>query len=329
MNNENKKPQAEEIDIVVLLNKIKDFFLSVVLLLFREIKNLISGWRALSAIIIAGAILGAIAENIFQEKSSKEASVLLRINFDAGNYVYDAINLINQKIESEDEEFFLNDIRLGEEETLYEIEIEPVVDLKDILKEEINASEIRALFENLEFDDNVAMTQGFRSDYEYHILDLEISSLATTNSVNKIIEYFNTNPLFVGLKESKLKSITSTIANNEFTIKQIDKLLEYYSSNTRLEKSSSQLYIDNKTYLPNELIKIKIDLEEQNEELKGERILSEETVMIVNDTNLFIENQGISDNKIIYYPALLVLLFITGSILIRTYSYLDELEGKM
>ena len=75
--------------------------------------------------------------------------------------------------------------------------------------------------------------------------------------------------------------------------------------------------------MPNELIKIKIDLEEQNEDLKGERILSEETVMIVNDTNLFIENQGISDNKIIYYPALLVLLFITGSFLMRTYNYLD------
>ena len=73
----------------------------------------------------------------------------------------------------------------------------------------------------------------------------------------------------------------------------------------------------------------KDELEEQNEELKGERILSEETVMIVNDTNLFIENQGISDNKIIYYPALLVFLFITGSVLIRTYNYLDELEGKM
>ena len=51
--------------------------------------------------------------------------------------------------------------------------------------------------------------------------------------------------------------------------------------------------------------------------------------MIVNDTNLLVENEGISDNKIIYYPALLVSLFIIGSILIKTYKYLDELEGKM
>ena len=42
-----------------------------------------------------------------------------------------------------------------------------------------------------------------------------------------------------------------------------------------------------------------------------------------------VENEGISDNKIIYYPALLFFLFIIGSVLIRIYHYLDELEGKM
>ena len=329
MNNENKKKEQEEIDLIVLLNKLKHLFLSIVLFLFRAAKNFFSNWRTIAGIIVVGAAIGLIAENVVEEESSKEASVLLRINFDAGNYVYDAINLINQKIETEDEEFFLNDIKLSEDEMLYEIQIEPIIDLKDILKEDISANEIRALFENLEFEDNIAMTEGFKSDYEYHVLTLETSSLATITSVNKIIEYFNTNPLFVGLKESRLKSIANTIANNERTIQQIDKLLEYYSTNSRLERNATQLYIDNKTYLPNELIKIKISLEEQNEDLKGERILSEETVMIVNDTNLLVENEGISDNKIIYYPALLVSLFIIGSILIKTYKYLDELEGKM
>lgn len=329
MNNENKKKEQEEIDLIVLLNKLKHLFLSIVLFLFRAAKNFSSNWRTIAGIIVVGAAIGLIAENVIEEESSKEASVLLRINFDAGNYVYDAINLINQKIETEDEEFFLNDIKLGEDEMLYEIQIEPIIDLKDILKEDISANEIRALFENLEFEDNIAMTEGFKSDYEYHVLTLETSSLATIISVNKIIEYFNTNPLFVGLKESRLKSIANTIANNERTIQQIDKLLEYYSTNSRLERNATQLYIDNKTYLPNELIKIKISLEEQNEDLKGERILSEETVMIVNDTNLLVENEGISDNKIIYYPALLVFLFIIGSILTKTYKYLDELEGKM
>jgi len=329
MTNERNNNTQEEIDILVLFNKIRTLFLKSILFFFRTFKEIVLAWKKLAILIVIGAVLGYVTESITEKESAKEASILLRINFDAGNYVYDAISLINQKIEAEDENFFTNDMKFNEDEILQEISIKPVIDLKDILKDDINANEIRTLFENLEFEDNLAMTEGFRSDYEYHILALNISSSASNSSVKKIIDYFNTNPLFIGLKERQLQSISSTIFNNEQTIDQIDKLIEKYSSADNFEKSTSQLYIDNKTYLPNELIKIKIKLEEQNEELKGERILSTETVMVVNDTSLLIEKNGLRDNKVIYYPILLVLVFILGGAILKLYRYLDELDRRM
>ena len=78
--------------------------------------------------------------------------------------------------------------------------------------------------------------------------------------------------------------------------------------------------------MPNELIKIKIELEEQNEELKNERILSKETVMVINETNLLIAQDGLSDNKTVYYPILLVLIFIIASVVLKLYKYLDKLD---
>ena len=132
--------------------------------------------------------------------------------------------------------------------------------------------------------------------------------------------------MFLGLKERRQQSISSSILNNENTIKQINKLIDKHSSENDFEKNSAQLYIDNKTYLPNELIKIKIELEEQNEELKNERILSKETVMVINETNLLINQEGLSDNKIVYYPILLVFIFIIASILLKLYKYLDKLD---
>ena len=329
MTNERNNNTQEEIDILVLFKKIRTLFLKSILFFFRTIREILLAWKKLATLILIGAVLGYITESITEKESTKEASILLRINFDAGNYVYDAISLINQKIEAEDEGFFTNDMKFNEDEALEEISIQPIIDLKDILKDDINANEIRTLFENLEFEDNLAMTEGFRSDYEYHMLALNISSSASNSSVKKIIDYFNTNPLFIGLKERQLQSISSTIFNNEQTINQIDKLIEKYSSADNFEKSISQLYIDNKTYLPNELIKIKIELEEQNEELKGERILSTETVMVVNDTSLLIEQKGLSDNKVIYYPILLVLAFILGGAILKLYRYLDELDRRM
>jgi len=329
MTNQRSNNTQEEIDILVLFSKIKTLFLQSILYFFRTIKEILLAWKKLAALVVIGAVLGYLTENITEKKSAKEASILLRINFDAGNYVYDAISLINQKIEAGDEDFFTNDMKFNEYEVLEEISIKPIIDLKDILKDEINANEIRTLFENLEFEDNLAMTEGFRSDYEYHMLALNISSSASNSSVKKIIDYFNTNPLFIGLKERRLQSISSTIFNNEQTINQIDKLIEKYTSADNFEKSTSQLYIDNKTYLPNELIKIKITLEEQNEELKGERILSTETVMVVNDTSLLIEQKGLRDNKAIYYPILLVFAFILGGVILKLYRYLDELDRRM
>ena len=329
MTNERNNNTQEEMDILLLFKKIRTIFLKIILFFFRTIKETLLAWKKLATLVLLGAVFGYVAENIIGKDSAKEASILLRINFDAGNYVYDAINLINQKIETEDEDFFTNDMKFNEDEVLEEISIKPIIDLKDILKDDINANEIRALFENLEFEDNLAMTEGFRSDYKYHVLTLDISSSASNSSIKKIIDYFNINPLFIGLKERQLQSISSTIFNNERTIEQIDKLIEKYSSADSFEKSTSQLYIDNKTYLPNELIKIKITLEEQNEELKGERILSTETVMVVNDTSLLIEQKGLSDNKTVYYPILLVLAFILGGAILKLYRYLEELDRRM
>jgi hypothetical protein len=329
MTNQSNNNAQEEMDLILLFNKAGTLFLKIILFFFRGIKEIVLVWKKLAAVIILGAVLGYITENITDKTSSKEASILLRINFDAGNFVYDAINLINQKIETKDEQFFTSDLKFNEDEVLQEISIKPIIDLKDILKDEIEANEIRTLFENLEFEDNLAMTEGFRSDYEYHVLTLDISSSASSSSIKKIIDYFNTNPLFIDLKERQLQSISTTIFNNEQTIRQIDKLIEKDSSADNFKKSTSQLYIDNKTYLPNELIKIKIGLEEQNEELKGERILSTETVMTVNDTSVLIQQEGLADNKTIYYPTLLVLAFIIGGIFLKLYRYLDELDGRM
>ena len=118
MTKKNNTEINEEMDIVQLFKKISDLFLNLILIVFRAFKELFVNWKTISAIIVLGAALGFITENIIEDDSTKEASVLLKINFDAGNYVYDAISLINQKIESEDDVFFSNDMGLSDDEQI-------------------------------------------------------------------------------------------------------------------------------------------------------------------------------------------------------------------
>ena len=319
----NNFKEAEELDIIVLIEKIKLMLLSILLQIFRRSKNFLSEWKRLLAVILVGVLLGYfLTDN--DKPSSKEATVLVKINFDAGNYVYDTVDLINLKISSEDTDFFTQEIKLNEDETIDEVSISPVIDIKDIMAKDIQANEIRALFENLEYEDGFSVTEGFKSDYDYHFIKVNVSNNSSIETINKVIDYFNNNPLFAELKERNLQRISSIISDNEQTIKQIDKLLEYYTTET--SANNSQLYIDNKNLRPNELIKTKITLQSENQELKRESLTSKETVITINESNVLIENNSLASNKMVYYPFLFLLIYLIVSVLIGLYSYLDKLD---
>ena len=319
----NNFKETEELDIIVLIDKIKSMLLSFCLHIFRRSKNFLSEWKRLLAVILAGVLLGYfLTDN--DKPSSKEATVLVKINFDAGNYVYDTVDLINLKISSEDTDFFTQEIKLNEDETIDEVSISPVIDIKDIMAKDIQANEIRALFENLEYEDGFSVTEGFKSDYDYHFIKVNVSNNSSIETINKVIDYFNNNPLFAELKERNLQRISSIISDNEQTIKQIDKLLEYYTTET--SANNSQLYIDNKNLRPNELIKTKITLQSENQELKRESLTSKETVITINESNVLIENNSLASNKMVYYPFLFLLIYLIVSVLIGLYSYLDKLD---
>lgn len=319
----NNFKETEELDIIVLIEKIKLMLLSICLQIFRRSKNFLSHWKRLLAVILVGVLLGYfLTDN--DKPSSKEATVLVKINFDAGNYVYDTVDLINLKISSEDTDFFTQEIKLNEDETIDEVSISPVIDIKDIIAKDIQANEIRALFENLEYEDGFSVTEGFKSDYDYHFIKVNVSNNSSIETINKVIDYFNNNPLFAELKERNLQRISSIISDNEQTIKQIDKLLEYYTTET--SANNSQLYIDNKNLRPNELIKTKITLQSENQELKRESLTSKETVITINESNVLIENNSLASNKMVYYPFLFLLIYLIVSVLIGLYSYLDKLD---
>ena len=199
-----------EIDIIVLFKKIQATFVKIIIFFFKWAKYLIRQWKAFLFLILFGAILGFFSES--QNNSDKEASVLLKVNFDAVNYVYDAVSLINQKIEANDISFF-NEIGFSSEElNVFELTISPIVNLQEIINDEtFKANEIKTLFENLTFEDNLSMTNSFISNYKYHTLTCSFSPTADSQTIDVIIDYLNTNSLFTEVKLRKMKSFSERI----------------------------------------------------------------------------------------------------------------------
>ena len=93
----NNFKENDELDIIILVNKLKNLFQSVSLQIFRSIKKVLNKWKLMTALVLAGLILGYLQTDVERPKS-KEATILVKINFDAGNYVYSEVEQINRKI---------------------------------------------------------------------------------------------------------------------------------------------------------------------------------------------------------------------------------------
>ena len=64
MTKKNNPGISEEMDIVQLFKKISDLFLNLTLIVFRAFKELFINWKTICLIIVLGAALGLITENI-------------------------------------------------------------------------------------------------------------------------------------------------------------------------------------------------------------------------------------------------------------------------
>ena len=85
----------DEIDLIYFFSKLKKTLRGWVKLFFKIIDHLIRNWKIISVLIVLGIILGYFAQQNY--KPAQKATALIRVNFDAVDYVYSEIDLLNEK----------------------------------------------------------------------------------------------------------------------------------------------------------------------------------------------------------------------------------------
>jgi len=300
----------DEVDLFQLLNKLKGVVNSWIVSLFKAIDFIYKSKYIILILVIIGVGLG-----FFSQKSSKPdqlATALIRINFDSVDYVYTEIELLNGKLKEKDSLFFMKNGFRGDTLEMKEIEIRPIINLKDILeKYELNDRKLEGLLKNLDFDeDDLKLYETFNSEYKYHILDITLSHVANKQTINKTINYLNDNELLQQIKKSVIKDINNQIENNTKSISQINHVIDTYQTNESLASPSDQIYVVDKNFSMHVLFEKKIELQTINESLKKFLVYSKDIVVLVNKPNIIVEKTSILGNKLISYPILLVLVFL-------------------
>lgn len=316
---------TDEINLSHVYASFKKNIKRSVVLLFKAIDFLIRNWIVIAGIIVLGVALGYFSQ--INTTQSKKATVLLRVNFDAVNYLYSEVDLINEKLKEKDSLFFsvigLNTDSLE----INKMKLTPLVNIKDIIeKYDGKARNLDGLLKNVEFDEGeTVVSETFTTEYIYHSLEFSLKPNADEETINKVINYFNSDEFLQQTKDVKIKNIEDRLISNNIIISQIDTIINQYQQDQPLQSFTDQIYVVDKNFSIHGLFNKKTELVHENEVLREFLIVSKDIIVMVNKPSLIKIKPGVTSNKIIFYPLSFVFAFLLLAFMRHSFWYLKEI----
>ena len=313
----------DELDLLKIIQIFKNIFKKWLLLFFNALDFIFRNWKTVLGLILLGLVLGYFTQN--NNKPLQKATVLLRVNFDAVNYLYSEVALLNEKLEEKDSLFFT---RIGFNTDSLEVqhmELTPLINLKDIVDK--NYRNLDGLLQNLDFEDNdkeINISETFTTEYRYHNLKFSLLSNANEETIPKIINFFNNDELLRKVRNVGVKNMEDRIISNEKVISQIDTLIKLYSKNESLPSPSDQIFVVDKNFHIHGILNKKTQLLLDNEKIREELVVSDNIIVMMNEPRLLSEKPEILDYKFIFYPLVFVLGFLLLAFARHSYLYLKE-----
>ncbi|MFK5982768.1 MAG: hypothetical protein QM499_07635 [Flavobacteriaceae bacterium] len=297
----------EEIELFQILNTIKSTFKGWIVLLFKAIEFIQKKWIILLILVVVGVGFGYYKET--KALPEKNIKALLRVNYDAVNYVYTSIELLNKKVKEKDNNF-LKSIGI-EPYSINSLELKPIIKIKQMVDQfDQNNRNIDVLLKNIEFDeDEVVLSETFTSAYKDHVLVITTNT-NDKNIINNVLNYLNDNELIKNLKEVGIKHLKEEIESDKRSIAQLDKILDTYSQNQSMPTPVEQMFVVDKNFSVHLLIEKKVELLEELKFKEQDLIFAKEVVVPINSPELAKVNTGLLSNLKVLYPILLVFLFL-------------------
>ncbi len=302
----------EELDLFYLTGKIQKAFNRMIVLGFEALRFIRKTWIIAVILIAAGIGYGLYVDST--TSAPKQARVLIRVNFDAVNYVYGIVESLNGKFPERDAVFSEDKNIQKELSKISSIQMEPVIDVKDILdRYSEDDRRLENFLRNVEFvfeeeGEFSAISETFRSEYYYHYLDISAAPHATEATIDALLEYINSTPLIVELKTSAMESMAVRIDQTQKSIDQIDDIMKKYKLQSESgSPEDSQLYVV-ENFDISRIFVTKIDLVRNLDQLKKEYVYAKDVVINVNNPALH-DKVGFFKNSAVKYVVLFLGIF--------------------
>lgn len=321
----------EEIDLGTVYGSLRQGYHNLLIYFYRGIRFLMRTWIWIFALLIIGFGLGFYLDS--QETKVGKAELIVQLNFDSANYIYNQIDQLDALIEEKDLNYLeKNGLVVDGSSLIKKIEIEPIVNLDDIIPKEgfVNHGYVQEIFDKSKFEDDLLTSDILIQKYKYHKITVKATELKNENVFNILLTYLNNNTLINEIKSVKVESTKNIIEKNEHSIASIDSIAKTYGQFKPDNKSAEQIYFNfNDQSLPNIhlLFEEKSALLKENEDLQIELLKYDDIVRLLNKPQLHIE-QGSLKKMSIVLPVIFFFGFIFLAVFVKTYYKAKRLEAK-
>ena len=300
----------DEIDLKYIYLRFKKLVHGIIKSLFAAYDFVISKWYIVLSLALIGLGLG-----YFKYKDANpdnEAKVLLKVNFDTGDALYNAVFSLSEKLSGSDA-LFMEELGFNTQNPEVKgLEIEPIVNIQDLLinLENENRS-LDPLLRYVEFNiEDTELYETFASQYRYHYLTVTLSDEGDSGDIQTILDYINENPALKALSTVKYQALVHQIKGNEALESSLDSFLNKYLNEKNIEQLPGAGYFVEFEERPDLLVTAKTNLLKENLKLKERVVFGDKSVVAINGLEVYPVAGSIIDNYLIFYPFLLVFGFL-------------------
>lgn len=316
--------ENQEIDLSQISKKIGKSYQQFLTWIFNCFQFVLRNIVYFIILGVTGLVIG-----YFLDKGNKTYNheIYVKPNFGSTDLLYSKIDLLDSKIDERDT-LFLKSIGVNNPKSIKLIKIEPIIDIYGFVNERTNTVSNAQNTQNFELLKLLSESSDISKiikdeitgrNYGTHLIHITTKGTITKeNVIDPIMNFLNNEEFFNAVQKEYVTTVNNKISKNEEVIKQIDVILDEFSSKaTSGQKNDKLIYYNDNTQL-NEIIKTKNNLisdigSYKLELLSLSKIVKDKsTVMNVNNsTTIFLKLKFI-------IPALLILGFVL-SIVIRSF----------
>ena len=309
---------SEEIDLGYIFKRSNDFFKSII----RGFFKILHFFKKYFIIVIVLIVLG-FAFGYYKDSTSLVAfnnEVLVIPNFESVDYLYNKVEVINNKISSRDT-LYLQKILDTNFQKIKSIKIEPIVDIYNFVSKSYrNYDVLRLIAEKQDFSEYIEDLSTSKY-YKYHRLEISIlGNKSSEKIIDDLFLFLNENDHFKEYQKVYIENNKLEIRENYKMIAQIDSIL---LANSRLNSLPANVAINNNTDIYR-LIEKKTEILEGLVQLRTQEIDFNTPIKKVSvDYNLKAKKFLSFSNKV-KYPLILVFLFSMVFLIIYLFKNLNR-----